>query len=205
MSSMHSPAPVTLGEHIIQDSEFVYHMYMPIKMAQSDIRLPVHLKCYEPLVASVASMGDIRDKIMYLTVKRMYLKRGEDANRPGWHIDGYGSNDLNFVWSNAVPTEFAVGDFDLSLDHNISLIQMEQQAKDAKIVTFDNNTLLMLTNKMVHRVGVCREDCIRSFVKISLSNDIYNLRGNSHNYLFPYRWDMVDRQFIRNNPTASTK
>jgi len=41
---------------------------------------------------------------------------------------------------------------------------------------------------------------MRQFIKISLSNNKYNLENNSHNYLFPYDWPMHSRELIRNDP-----
>lgn len=42
--------------------------------------------------------------------------------------------------------------------------------------------------------------CMRQFIKISLSNERYNMADNSHNYLFQYDWEMHDRETIRNDP-----
>jgi hypothetical protein len=46
---------------------------------------------------------------------------------------------------------------------------------------------------------------MRSFLKISLSHQKYNLVGNSHNYLFDYNWDLHDRDTLRNDPAYAGK
>jgi hypothetical protein len=202
---MHSPKPENLGYFDIKADEFVYHVYMPIKMRIScDIRIPDHLQCYKPLIiAAMAGKLWYRDYV-YLTVKKMYVQKGGTANRPGWHIDGYGTeNDLNFIWSDCIPTEFCSGEFNLSDCHEKSLLEMEQQAEGKPIFTYPEKTLLCLNNKIVHRVGVCKETCLRTFVKISISKDRYDLAGNAHNHLFDYDWSLVERQGSRNHPIAS--
>ena len=42
----------------------------------------------------------------------------------------------------------------------------------------------------------------RTFIKVSFSDQKYNLKGNTHNYLFDYEWDMIDRSVSRNDPTG---
>lgn len=198
-----SREPQYMGYFKLDCHELVYHVYMPVKMDDMfGIRIPKHLNCYWPLIKAVVEQTNVHDKYVYLTVKRTYLEAGDDANRPGWHIDGYGSNDLNFIWSDNVPTEFCEGAFELSADHAESLVQMKQQVDLGVVKTYFNNALLRLDNTIVHRVGVCKQDCIRTFVKISVSSQRYNLIGNAHNHLFDYEWDMVARQPTRNCPIA---
>lgn len=37
--------------------------------------------------------------------------------------------------------------------------------------------------------------------KNHVSRDQYNLKGNSHNYKFDYKWEMKDRETARNHPS----
>lgn len=198
---MRSDIPPSIGTFEIECPEFVYHVYMPIKMAECvDVRIPMHLRCFWPLVEQVMSTGTHEGKYIYLTVKKMHVSTGQTANRPGWHLDGYGTDDHNFIWSDCLPTEFVAGDFDLSEDHEISLSQMDAQAAGRVIHTCGDNKLIWLGPTNVHRVAQCNQDCVRTFVKISVSDHQYNLAGNAHNYLFDYKWDMVDRKPERNHP-----
>lgn len=200
---MYSSLPACIGQFEIDCPELVYHMYMPIKMADGfDVRIPKHLACFWPLVQQVMFCGAHANKYMYLTVKKMYITKGQSANRPGWHLDGYGTSDFNFIWSDVLPTQFVTGTFLLSDDHEESLDQMRQQAVGRAIHAFPDGSLLWLDPTNVHRVAACEEDCLRTFVKISVSLERYNLLGNAHNYLFDYDWPMVERKASRNHPIA---
>lgn len=205
MSKIFSPLPQSLGHVSIDCPEFVYHVYMPIKMANSPtVRIPEHLEYFWPLVGRVLSRGGATDgRYLYLTVKKMYVQAGQSANRPGWHIDGYGTDDINFIWADCMPTEFVTGEFDLSNDHELSLAQMQEQAIGRPVQTLGDCQLLMLKADSVHRVAECKQDCVRTFVKISLSAEQYNLKGNAHNYLFDYDWPMVGRIAERNHPVGA--
>ena len=200
---MFSPLPHSLGHISIDCPEFIYHVYMPIKMADTEVRIPQHLRCFWPIVErAMFHCGAPAGMYFYLTVKKMYVAAGQSANRPGWHIDGYGTNDKNFIWSDCMPTEFVTGHFDLSDDHEVSLFQMRQQAQGREVITPPSGELLMLESDSVHRVAVCHQDCVRTFAKLSMSTEQYNLKGNAHNYLFDYNWPMVDRLPERNHPIA---
>lgn len=200
---MFSPLPRSLGKVIIDCPEYVYHMYMPIKMANGpDVRIPQHLQCFWHIVERVLYLGGAKGKYVYLSVKKMHVAAGQTANRPGWHIDGYGTDDTNFIWSDCLPTEFVTGEFQLSDDHAVSLAQMQEQANGRMVHSFGNCELLMLEADSVHRVALCEQDCVRTFVKVSLSTERYNLKGNARNYLFDYDWPMVDRLAQRNHPVA---
>ena len=201
---MFSSLPTCLGQFPIQCDEFVYHVYMPIKMADASmVRVPPHLSCFWPLVEQVMFFGGHADKYMYLTVKKMHISNGQWSNRSGWHLDGFGSADNNFIWSDCLPTEFVHGDFSLSDGHDESMLQMTLQAEGREITTYPAHSLLALDPNNVHRVAVCEDDCVRTFCKISLSDSQYNLRGNAHNYLFDYDWPMVERKCNRNHPVGS--
>lgn len=195
-------APTQIARVPITCHEMMFAQYLPIKMAgRSYIRIPPNLKCFAPLV--VLSFPDIEDHhYVYLTAKYLYVEKDHCFNRPGWHIDGFGSDDINYVWCDRGPTEFCEQDFYLSQDHEISMLDMQRTARAENIRTYPDNTLLRLTNKIVHRVPPVIEPGMRTFCKISISKDRYNLEGNAHNYLFDYDWPMVPRAPSRNHPSA---
>lgn len=200
MTIIHSRAPEIVGQFDITCPEFMFAQYMPIAMPNWISRVPEHLKFASALLGAVSAPIDA---FIYLTAKCMYVGPGCAMNRPGWHIDGYGTDDINYIWSDCVPTEFCVQSFDLSADHEQSMVEMTQQARHASVVTFPDRTLLKLDNTMVHRVGASSAPVLRTFVKISISRERYNLRGNAHNHLLDYDWPMVDRQASRNHPIGA--
>lgn len=192
---------ILVGTFNLSPTEMCFVQYLPIKMrALKSIRIPRNIGWIEPLVDRVCKgAGDLFDYI-YVTVKYTYVSEGCSSNRPGWHIDGYGSDDVNYIWYDKFPTEIMKGTIpNLSEDHEESLKQMEEY-EPKEIITFPENSLLRLDNTIIHRVAPIKESGMRAFVKITLSKHKYNLKGNAHNYLFDYDWKMYDRKESRNHP-----
>ena len=181
--------------------EMCFVQYMPIKFPWSFIRIPDNLEWVQPMVDILKENGSWSDEdYVYLTAKHLYVTPDNIGNRPGWHIDGYLSDDTNYIWYNRFPTEVANGEFHLSPDHEMSLVQMEEQVDCTQIVTFPNYSILKLDPFTVHRSPIITEGSMRTFVKISVSKFKYNLKGNAHNYLFDYDWRMYPRNATRNHP-----
>lgn len=200
---MFSQEPVILGEFTIRCQELMFVQYMPIVMPhRMDVRVPDNLLCFMPLVDAVIGEVGAEDYV-YLTAKRLFVGPKCIGNRPGWHSDGFGTNDTNFIWSDSAPTEFCIQEFALSDDHDISLLQMECQALSENIKTYPICSLLRLDSSMIHRVPNVMQEGYRTFVKISVSRERYNLVGNAHNYLFDYDWPMVERKTSRNHPIGA--
>lgn len=199
-------APLVKGVYNLDCPEYQYVQYLPVCMkGHAAARIPDNLKWLSELVYD--AIGDTavpsgKDYYVYVTAKHMYFDEGVFPNRPQWHIDGYGSDDLNFIWCDSTPTEFCIQPMTLSEDHELSIQQMEFLARDANIITYPVNTFLRLDNTVVHRVARSQQAGFRKFVKISISKNIYNLKGNAHNHLFDYNWDMQERMSSRNHPTA---
>jgi hypothetical protein len=77
---------------------------------------------------------------------------------------------------------------------------------DPSIVTYPVGRMLKLNPYVIHDTPMIpAPGGMRSFFKISVSNQRYNLRGNSHNHLFDYEWEMVDREALRNQPVGRNR
>lgn len=193
-------APLVLDENIILNpAEFCFIQYMPIKMAGiGSVSIPEHIMWIKPLVSRIGfGIGDY----VYATVKYAWVDKDSCANRPGWHSDGFMTDDINYIWYNSIPTEFCVQEFDITQNCDLSLCEMESQAMEENIIIHPCNSLIRLDQSVVHRVAKCQHGCYRAFVKISVSKNQYNLIGNAHNYLFDYEWVMQERSISRNHPT----
>jgi hypothetical protein len=199
---MFSHEPTIHGQIEIACDEFMFVQDMLIAQPHSLPKLPRQVQCFAPLVEEVMAIGVPADCYIYLTAKRLFTSPTCCWNRPGWHIDGFGTDDRNYIWSDSFPTEFCVQSFELSDDHTMSMIQMAEQARRKNIVTYDNKLLLGLDNTVVHRVAPVTSCGVRTFAKVSVSRNRYNLRGNAHNDLIGYDWLMVDRAVDRNDPAA---
>lgn len=195
------PAIVASDVHLKLD-EVVYLLYMPVATPETQLALPPQALPYIPLLHAVTrSEPRAQEEYIYLTVKRMIVGPTVTPNRPGWHADGFGTDDLNFVWYDCVPTIFNRSEFDVSEDHTLSLQQFEEQAWYENDVVFPTHTLLRLDPTIVHRVGRADREQMRTFVKITISKNQFNLIGNSRNHAAPgLNWPMYPRATVRNDP-----
>lgn len=209
MNKNYGRLPVLLGKFDIDLNEVMYYLYLPISLAGSDeVKLPAQLRKIQPLIDAIKKdIGQrFTDEYIYVTIKRMYVGGGISPNRPGWHADGFMTDDLNYIWYDCLPTIFNGSDFKITQDHLKSLEEFETQAREDECIRFISTNLLKLDQYVVHRVNDPPEKSImRTFIKISVSPNKYNLKDNSHNYELDYEWEMFDREAIRNDPTKAQK
>lgn len=199
--SKYGQEPHVVGHVLLDPKEMCFVQYLPIAMTDCDrVEIPDNLSWTRPLVNMVLKEGVSDESYLYLTVKHLYVTPSNMGNRPGWHSDGFGTDDINYIWCDQYPTEFCIQDFNLSEDCGTSLTEMEQQARAQNVKTYGENTLLRLDKYNIHRTPIIGEG-YRTFVKISVSKDRYNLKGNAHNYLFDYDWEMALRSDSRNHPS----
>jgi len=216
---IYSGHPLAIANLKLEAEEFQHVVYMPIK-EKGDVRprLPENLRWAWPAVDAVLGhlwgprCPDLFESwYVYLTVKRSWVEAGTVGNREGWHIDGYGSNgDKNFIWCDAVPAEYMKGTFNLPAGHAECLERLEflgnlgDRMESAHISrgTLAAHVLYDL-GSTIHRCGIARVSGMRTFLKVSVSRDKYDLKGNARNPLLPStHWPLKDRQGTRNHPTA---
>ena len=88
---------------------------------------------------------------IYVTARRGYATPGNPLNRPGWHSDGFGTSDVNYVWTDRYPTLFAEQPFEqISADHVDSVRQFAEQVDPARIRTYPDKTLMRLDPSVIH-------------------------------------------------------
>lgn len=200
--------PKVVGHIDLNPTEVMYYLYLPVSLpGMREMRLPRQLDFLYPLLAMVQADEPERfaAEHVYLTVKRMFVGGGVTPNRPGWHADGFLTDDLNYVWYDCVPTVFNESEFTISADHTRSLEEFAAQARPERNVTYPPRLLLKLDSKVVHAVGEPSHQQMRLFVKVSISKDRYNLKDNSRNYELDYRWPMHDRATVRNCPATAQR
>lgn len=206
-------APVDVGHFPLDEwTEFLHYLYLPVRLPEVDadaIRLPQRLSWAYPLVMS--AMWDAFDQwpghfasYVYVTARRGFATPDNPLNRPGWHCDGFGTDDLNYTWSSKWGTRWSCGPFgEISDDHFESMEQFTDQLDDtdATIETMGPRYLWRLTPFVVHTTPLIpAPGGMRSFLKVSISKHRYNLEGNSRNHLFDYDWEMFPRDHARNDP-----
>lgn len=207
--------PQDLGLVDLAPTEMMFWMYCPISLPGGyEWALPGNLKQFQPLLTK-AYWDDTQrwyDSYVYLTAKTLWVHGGYIGNRPGWHADGFGTDDVNYVWSDRAPTDFLniKGGIELSEDCDESMRQMHCYGLrpgmyGGSIVTFPDKHLLRLDPSVIHRSPVEFEDGMRTFVKISISKDRYNLIGNSENHSLRESrgGPMAERSLERNHPISA--
>lgn len=194
--------PVYLGQFPFQLPEVMYWLYLPVVIEQSDVRVPIPLECCLPLIDEAIRYTDNQYQYVYLSARKGYASPDNPLNRPGWHCDGFGTSDINFVWWDGPGTRFANQAFrGIVSDHNRSLRQFDEQVDPNRVVTYPEHGLYVIDPSVVHATPVISPPgCLRSYVKVSCSDHKYNLENNSHNWLFDYDWPMHSRDELRNDP-----
>lgn len=198
--------PKQLNYHTISLWEVMYYLYLPVRMDSSrELRLPMNVRQVLSLVYTAdKAVRDLQRTYAYtyLSARKGFATPDNPLNRPGWHCDGFGTDDLNFIWWKGPGTRFAVQHFqDISDDHNRSLMQFGAQVNPASVWSPPQEHLYMIDPSVVHATPIIEAPgCMREYVKISYSNEKYNLENNSHNYLFDYAWELHSRESIRNDP-----
>jgi hypothetical protein len=209
----HPPEVVGLFEPEFE--EYMHYMYLPIRMPEGngvwDVRVPRRLGFASEIIERAITIEEQRNNrwdYVYLTARRGWATPGNPLNRPGWHSDAFGKSDINYVWTDRFPTVFAEGPFEqISDDHVRSTQQFEEQISsndDIHLVTYGDRVLMRLDSSVIHTAPeIPAPGDNRSFIKVSFSNERWNLGGNSHNYLFEYEWQLFDRAPIRSDPARA--
>lgn len=210
---IYGAAPIDLGLIDISPKEMMFWLYLPVKLPDStELSLPDNVKMFEPIVIKalehvVHNDGqDFLDKsYVYLSAKVMHISPTAPGNRPGWHSDGFLSDDLNFVWSDSSPTFYwePASCVSFTKDHLKSLDEMTELANRGPIVTYPDKHLCRLDQTVIHRVGDVSKPMVRAFAKVSVSKNKYDLVGNSINHELAPDWTYHERNEIRNHPAKA--
>lgn len=187
-------------------SEFCFTQYMPISMkGEVKVHIPDNLDWILPIVEAALHLfeGDLSSSYVYATVLNGWF-----TGREGWHVDGFNSEDSNFIWYDSHPTEIIpILPHEGSSECEESLKEFEQFAEDflslglgIEALRIEPYTVIDI-DRFVHRVAPNLRHR-RAFVKITFSDSKYNLQGNASNPLIDTKhWVMMPRNEIRNHPT----
>jgi len=201
--------PVNLGLIDIQPTEMMFWLNLPIKMPHGQLTVPPNLAVFEPIITASCnfandSLRDYENHYVYITAKTLYFDEGQNLNRPGWHSDGFLTDDLNFIWSNSDPTIFWTPEnfedlIDLPCDHQKSLDLLDDVCENwLQSSVYPEKHLLALNQYVIHKCAKASKSGVRTFVKISFSKNKYDMKGNSVNHLLNYDWKYFERCASRN-------
>ena len=203
MNNRYGGLPEDLGPHSVKGyMEDTYVLYLPVKMNNSSIQVPDNLKMYEHLVYSAINNINRRFEYIYLSVENRYIPADTCQKRPGWHVDGYLTNDETYIYTKSSDTTEYINQSNIELGpiDDLEALHQFNTYKGGEIVHINSGHLYNL-KRCIHRSPTITKGHKRLFVKISFSNDRYNLYGNSKNYLFDYDWKYVERDNERNTPS----
>lgn len=201
--------PTIVGEFACNGKEQFWYQYLPIKLPGAhEITMESRLLNEFGKIVGAAccdyvglrGLDRFVESHLYITAKRQLQTPLATITRPGWHTDGFMTDDINYLWSDCQPTIYNTSNFVLSQDDKRSIDEMGKQAVVENNVTYENNTLVRLDQYVVHRNDDSPFYGVRTFVKLSFSADKYDLEGNSINYLLNYNWKMRPRGDFRNIP-----
>lgn len=190
--------------------EYCNAVYMCIKEAgETHYAIPDNLSSivYKVLDGVYQLDHNIDDwkKYCYLTIKKMYVQPNTSGNRDGWHIDGFLSDQDNFIWSDcdATPTQVSVGGFNLTPNHEDSLEEMLVQASQGGHFThnLESGILYQMGQNIVHRPSRnnTHKAVLRTFIKLTFSSELFNCVGNAWNYKLPHIKPTAKRAETRNH------
>lgn len=202
---MYGTLPEDLGKIDLNPTEMLFWLYCPIQTPSSLLTVPPNLKHFMPIIDAVLDneCSNLDEKYVYLTAKTLYVSPGNIGNRPGWHSDGFGSDDVNYIWYDRAPTEFLFTAMPFTLPDNCenAMELMGMAAENGVITEYTSKQLLRLTSSNIHRCPEHYAAGMRTFVKVSISKDEYNLEGNSINHaLVSSHWPLLKRRDERNHP-----
>jgi hypothetical protein len=210
VNNIYGKRPADLGLIDVSPKEMMFWLYCPIKLpGQIQPNFPPNLLQFADIVQGVFNSIDLGRWVTayaYLTAKTLWVTADNPGNRPGWHSDGFMTDDLNFIWSDCNGTLFWEPEERVAFvqDHHASLAEMEAIAEPdvEHQVVYPDKHLLLLDQGVIHRVADVKMPGMRTFVKLSISRHKYNLVGNSINHSLPLPADYVERLAERNHPVG---
>lgn len=209
MSEIYGAPPVDLGLIDLSPREMMFWLYCPIKLpGQLYETAPDNLHQFYPIIEKVKrDCKAVRwaRSYVYITAKTLHVTPDNPGNRPGWHSDGFLTDDLNYIWSDCNGTVFWEPGRRVSFvaDHVASLGEMAEKADAGPHHVYPDKHLLRLDQAVIHRVADIYTPRIRSFVKVSVSFDRYDLVGNSINHDLAPDWTYSERGESRNAPAKA--
>jgi hypothetical protein len=203
--------PLDLGRIEMPTEEMMFWLYLPVKIAgECRCIVPDNLRGHIPILGIVRNdLGNVwRESYIYLTVKTLHVNVGETVNRPGWHSDGFLTDDINYIWYDSAPTRFFVDGklHSFSCDHEAALVEMKELCEGAPTAHYPCQHVLKMDQRVLHKASVSDFSGVRTFIKVSVSEHKYLLKGNSINHRFKEHFDLsLDRKRERNCPTGGVQ
>lgn len=208
--AIYGAPPTDLGLIDLDPREMMFWLYCPIKLpGMEGLIYPPNLHQFLPIFDKVCHDVPIhrwRESYVYVTAKTLFATPENPGNRPGWHSDGFLTDDLNYIWCDGNPTVFwEGGPISFTADHIASLDEMNLvcQSDWERHQVCPVKHLLRLDQRVMHKVATDIRPGVRTFIKVSVSDQKYALAGNSINHGLAPDWVYQDRAESRNCPQGT--
>jgi hypothetical protein len=183
---------------------------MPIKMAGSnEYRIPEELSQFiEPISKMIsfetAHNERINDFYAYLTIDQSEAEPNTTHRHGGLHVDGFQGKridpkvecDRSYIvvdcdppsfWNQSFKTVESMDDGTQNIFHEFD--RTKHYSAEIKAIPYH---IYLMDCYAVHGANPS-ESKRRTFCRLSYSVRQFDRLGNSHNYLFDYKWDMYER------------
>ncbi|HMO02466.1 MAG TPA: hypothetical protein PKD37_04415 [Oligoflexia bacterium] len=188
---------------------------MPIKMPGTDFRIPLELEQFLPAIEMCANFeGAVDPQMMeksfaYLGIDQSYVEVGKRQRSAEKHTDGIQGPRIQpkieiehtYLCVDRDPPKVYVQEFFLGnakADTHFLTPYFEKQADESKALQLRPYVISLLDAYTVHGSVVAEESGIRTLMKLSFSTRLFDRKGNSHNLLFDYNWEMHPRPIPTN-------
>lgn len=184
-------------------------LYLPVKLPFGKVVIPDNVKKFSGILDIVkGSLGSDNNKwkesYIYLTIKSMVVSEDNVGQRLGWHSDGFMTEDLNYIWSDVkgLTTRVATEGMFLTQCHVKSLKEMVGYNERLLECSYqvNENTVYLLNESVLHEAVRPTKPVFRNFVKVTVSDKLYKLDGNSVNHLLG---DYLPESLVKRNETRN--
>lgn len=210
LSENHVPVRIgSIKDKVAFGKDVVSVLNMPIKMPQTDFRLPVELAQFKEMIQKMIDHEaeinpDLDSFYAYITVDNSLARAGTTHRRGGIHIDGVqGARypvkivpEHTYSSSNTLGTIFYNQTFNLKhLDPATQHVhaELERQARPENQFITKDFELYFWDSYSVHEANQATRDVMRTFVRIEFSKKIYDGEGDTVSPLFKYNWPRIPR------------
>lgn len=216
-------------EQFSNQDEPIRVLDLPVFMPGQGMRIPEYLP--DPFRSIIMQVFfherleyDDFSHYIYVTIDQKFVEAGKTGRRAGAHSDAYiernnkqidvtedsydeisneeGEISHTYIAYDCLPTEFFNAKFPLrDTSCEGSLKTFDEIAEGSEVITFPPHAILKMTPYVVHRAAISLQSQHRTFMKVSVSRKKYARKGNTHNHLFDYNWELTDRDSqSRNHP-----
>ena len=204
--SVSLPFPLPQIDATVLADEFPRCLDMPLRFAgEEEYSVPEEWEGLLPLIKQIIGTEHVnnanwKDYNTYITVDCKEVAPDEQQRHGGLHVDGFQGARIdpktritrNYVVTTNGGTRFYNQPFIVVDETKYNVFQgFDLQAKDYFIA--DENVVHFMNAYTVHESGIASRRGLRTFLRVTYDIKAFDRKGNTHNSMLKYNWDMVAR------------